>query len=69
LGADVFYERLAAHWKTHFGGWTAWVLTPDRDLPRRLRLQASRRVPLFNGPIECRLLRFELQARNGNSDS
>lgn len=69
LGADVFYERLAAHWKTHFGGWTAWVLTPDRDLPRRLRLQASRRVPLFNGPIECRLLRFELQTRNDNSDS
>lgn len=64
LGADVFYERLAAHWKAHFGGWTAWVLTPDRDLPRRLRLQASRRVPLFNGPIECRLLRFELQARS-----
>ncbi|MEW6695409.1 Ribosomal RNA large subunit methyltransferase L [Tepidimonas thermarum] len=64
LGADVFYERLAAHWKSHFGGWTAWVLTPDRELPRRLRLQASRRVPLFNGPIECRLLRFDLQGRN-----
>jgi putative N6-adenine-specific DNA methylase len=67
LGADVFYERLAAHWKTHFGGWTAWVLTPDRELPRRLRLQASRRVPLFNGPIECRLLRFDLQPRNGKT--
>jgi len=64
MGADVFYERLAAHWKTHFGGWTAWVLSPDRELPRRLRLQANRRVPLFNGPIECRLLRFDLQARN-----
>ncbi|MCX7692466.1 THUMP domain-containing protein [Tepidimonas taiwanensis] len=69
LGADAFYERLAAHWKTHFGGWTAWVLTPDRDLPRRLRLQASRRIPLYNGPIECRLLRFDLQARNGSSDN
>lgn len=67
LGADLFYERLAAHWKTHFGGWTAWVLTPDRELPRRLRLQASRRVPLFNGPIECRLLRFDLQPRNGKT--
>ena len=68
LGADAFYERLAAHWKTHFGGWTAWVLTPDRELPRRLRLQASRRVPLFNGPIECRLLRFDLQPRNGKNE-
>lgn len=68
-GADAFYERLATHWKTHFGGWTAWVLTPDRKLPRHLRLQASRRVPLYNGPIECRLLRFDLQARNGSSDN
>ncbi|WP_144327679.1 THUMP domain-containing class I SAM-dependent RNA methyltransferase [Tepidimonas charontis] len=69
LGADAFYERLAAHWKTHFGGWTAWVLTPDRDLPRRLRLQPSRRVPLFNGPIECRLMRFDLAARNEKTDA
>jgi putative N6-adenine-specific DNA methylase len=68
LGADAFYQRLAAHWKTHFGGWTAWVLTPDRELPRRLRLQASRRVPLFNGPIECRLMRFDLQPRNGKNE-
>lgn len=64
MGAEVFYERLAAHWKTHYGGWTAWVLTAQRDLPRLLRLQASRRIPLYNGPIECRLLRFDLQARH-----
>ncbi|WP_334135573.1 THUMP domain-containing class I SAM-dependent RNA methyltransferase [Tepidimonas sp.] len=68
LGADAFYERLAAHWKTHFGGWTAWILSPDRDLPRRLRLQPSRRIPLFNGPIECRLMRFDLRARTAKSD-
>ncbi|MCX7815491.1 MAG: THUMP domain-containing protein [Tepidimonas ignava] len=68
LGADVFFERLAAHWKTHWGGWTAWILSADRDLPRRLRLQASRRIVLFNGPIECRLMRFDLQARNAKND-
>ncbi|WP_333709145.1 class I SAM-dependent RNA methyltransferase [Tepidimonas ignava] len=68
LGADVFFEHLAAHWKTHWGGWTAWILSADRDLPRRLRLQASRRIVLFNGPIECRLMRFDLQARNAKND-
>jgi putative N6-adenine-specific DNA methylase len=55
-----FFTRLAAHWKRHYAGWTAWVLTPDLGLPARMRLAASRRVPLWNGPIECRLLRFEL---------
>ena len=36
------------------------MLTPDAKLPGRMRLKESRRVPLWNGPIECRLLRFDM---------
>ena len=61
-----FFARLAAHWKRaytqHGAGWTAWVLSPDMKLPGAMRLKASRRVPMWNGPIECRLFRFELVA-------
>jgi putative N6-adenine-specific DNA methylase len=64
--APDFFTRLAAHWKraftTHPAGWTAWVLSPDMKLPALMHLQASKRVPLWNGPIECRLFRFELVA-------
>ena len=28
---DDFFARLASHWKKHYTGWTAWMLTPDRD--------------------------------------
>ena len=63
---EQFFERLAAHWKhayaAHPAGWTAHVLSPDMKLPGRMRLKASRRTPLWNGPIECRLFRFELVA-------
>ena len=62
LAQDDFFARLATHWKHHFAGWTAWVLTPDLQLPSRMRLKESRRVPLWNGPIECRLFRFDLVA-------
>jgi putative N6-adenine-specific DNA methylase len=55
-----FAAQLATHWKRHYGGWTAWVLSPDMKLPQAMRLKESRRVPLFNGPIECRLFRFDL---------
>jgi putative N6-adenine-specific DNA methylase len=58
--ADDFYPLLAAHWKRHFGGWTAWVLSPEMKLPSRMRLKESRRIPMWNGPIECRLFRFDL---------
>ena len=61
-GGDDFFPRLATHWKRHFTGWTAWMLTPDLKLPSRMRLKESRRVPLWNGPIECRLFRFDLVA-------
>jgi putative N6-adenine-specific DNA methylase len=61
-----FYLRLAAHWKrayvAHPGGWTAYVLSPDPKLPAAMRLKESRRFPLWNGPIECRLFRFDLFA-------
>ena len=60
-GAE-FFAQLASHWKKHYGGWSAWVLTPDLKLPQRMRLKESRRVPLWNGPIECRLFRFDLVA-------
>ena len=60
-GGD-FFQQLATHWKRHYSGWQAWMLTPDLELPGKMRLKASRRVPLWNGPIECRLLRFDLVA-------
>lgn len=64
--AGDFFPQLASHWKhrytQHPAGWTAWVLSPDMKLPGAMRLKASRRVPLWNGPIECRLFRFDLVA-------
>ncbi len=55
-----FFSQLASHWKKNYPGWTAWVLTPDLKLPGKMRFKASRRVPMWNGPIECRMFRFDL---------
>jgi putative N6-adenine-specific DNA methylase len=60
-GGD-FFNQLAAHWKKNFSGWTAWVLTPDLKLPTKMRLKESRRVPMWNGPLECRLFKFDMVA-------
>jgi putative N6-adenine-specific DNA methylase len=55
-----FFSQLASHWKKNYTGWTAWMLTPDLKLPTKMRLKESRRVPMWNGPIECRMFRFDL---------
>jgi putative N6-adenine-specific DNA methylase len=57
-----FFNQLSGHWKKNYAGWSAWVLSPDLKLPGKMRLKESRRVPLWNGPIECRLFRFDLVA-------
>ncbi len=68
-----FFPRLASHWKraytAHPAGWVAWVLSPDPKLPGAMRLKASRRVPMWNGPIECRLYRFDLVAGSARESS
>jgi putative N6-adenine-specific DNA methylase len=67
--AGEFYARLAAHWKKNYAGWTAWVLTPEAKLPSLMRLKESRRVPMWNGAIECRLFRFDLVAGSNRKDA
>ncbi|MDB5858506.1 MAG: N6-adenine-specific methylase-like protein [Ramlibacter sp.] len=66
--AGDFFTQLASHWKKHYAGWTAWVLSPDPKLPTRMRLKESRRVPMWNGPIECRLFRFDMVAGSARTD-
>jgi putative N6-adenine-specific DNA methylase len=55
-----FFTQLASHWKKNYAGWTAWMLTPDLKLPGKMRLKESRRVPMWNGPLECRLFKFDM---------
>lgn len=58
----TFYPQFGDHLKRHFCGWTVQIFTADLKLPGLLRLAPSRRVPLFNGAIECRLFEFRMVA-------
>ena len=60
-----FFSALAAHWKRHYSGWTAWLLSPEMKLAGLMRMKESRRVPMWNGAIECRLYRFDIVAGAG----
>ena len=54
------YCRIGDILKQRCRGWTGFVLTGNLELAKYIGLKASRRFVLFNGPIECRLLRYEL---------
>lgn len=54
------YCRIGDILKQRCRGWTGYVLTGNLELAKYIGLKASRRFVLFNGPIECRLLKYEL---------
>lgn len=58
----ALYPKLGDWMKQHFAGWRCYYFTGDPDLPKGIRLKASRRTPLFNGAIECRLFEYRIIA-------
>lgn len=58
LGA--LYKLLGDVFKQRFKGWTAYVLTGNKQLAKRIGLKASRRFPVYNGSLPCTLLKYEL---------
>jgi 23S rRNA (guanine2445-N2)-methyltransferase len=58
----AFYPKLGDALKAKYAGWNAWIFTGDLRLPKLIGLKPSRRIPLYNGPLECRLYAFEIVA-------
>ena len=61
-GLPALYTQLGETLRHGFSGWQAAILTGNPPLARNLGMFAKRTHRVFNGPIECRLLRFELNA-------
>jgi len=57
-----FYPRLGDALKQRFAGWRCYFFSADKDLPKRIGLRSSRRVPLYNGALECRLYEYRMVA-------
>ena len=57
---EEFYPRLGQWMKHRCVGWHVYLLTGDLRAPKLIGLAPSRRTPLFNGSIECRLYAFPI---------
>ncbi len=54
------YREIGNFFKKKCNGYTGYVFTGNLDLAKKVGLRTKRRVPFFNGPIECRLLEYDL---------
>jgi putative N6-adenine-specific DNA methylase len=57
-----FYPKFGDALKQKFAGWNCYVLSADMNLPKLIKLQVSKRTPLFNGALECRLFEYKIVA-------
>lgn len=55
-----FYKEIGTALKHHYNGWDAWIISGNIDALKFIGLRPSRKIKLFNGPIESRLEKFEL---------
>jgi len=58
----ALYPKLGDALKARYAGWRCYFLTADLRLAKLIGLKASKRTPLFNGPLECRLFEFRIVA-------
>ena len=57
---DNFHAQLAQTLKKHWSTWQCAFLSADLDFPHKLRLKPKRKIPLFNGALDCRLFLFPM---------
>ncbi|GGP23608.1 THUMP domain-containing class I SAM-dependent RNA methyltransferase [Silvimonas iriomotensis] len=57
-----FYPQLGDALKQRFTGWNSYLLTADLRLPKLIRLNATKRIPVYNGALDCRLYEFKVVA-------
>ncbi|HEY9194255.1 MAG TPA: class I SAM-dependent RNA methyltransferase [Methyloversatilis sp.] len=56
----TFYPKLGDLLKQRYSGWRCLFITADTDFPKLIKLKASRRTPLYNGALECRLYEYRM---------
>jgi len=64
LGRDsdlgAFYKQLGEVLKLRFKGWTAFVLSGNKELSQSIGLKSSQRTAVYNGTLPCQLMKYEL---------
>ncbi|MBI5009782.1 MAG: class I SAM-dependent RNA methyltransferase, partial [Bacteroidia bacterium] len=57
---DTIYGMIGSTLKHGFSGNTAWLITSNRESLRKVGLKPAQKYTLFNGALECLLLKYEL---------
>ncbi|MCP1771918.1 putative N6-adenine-specific DNA methylase [Neisseria perflava] len=57
---QALYPQLGSWLKQHYVGWLIGMFTCERDMPKFMRLSPKRKIPLYNGNLDCRLFLMDI---------
>jgi putative N6-adenine-specific DNA methylase len=57
---EELYPLYASHLKKYYTAWDCNFLTADLRMPKLMRLKPNRKIPLYNGALECRFYEFKM---------
>ncbi len=55
-----FYKQIGDTFKKQYQGWTAWVLSGNKDAMKKLGLRTSKKLTLYNASIESKYHKYEM---------
>jgi putative N6-adenine-specific DNA methylase len=64
----TFYKGIGDRFKKQWMGWDAWLISSNRAALKQVGLRTSKRLSLFNGPLECSFHKFEMYEGTKNTD-
>jgi len=59
---EAFYQSIGDQLKQSFAGYTAWIISSNKEALKNIGLRTSRKMTLYNGPLECKFQKYELYA-------
>ena len=60
ISEDDFYKKIGDQLKNYYAGCNIWILSSDLDNIKFIGLKPSQKIKLFNGKLNCVLLKFEV---------
>lgn len=57
---EELYKMMGDTFKKNFAGYDCWILSSNMEAFKHVGLRPSRKIQLYNGPLECRFMKFEM---------
>ena len=57
---NEFYTKLGDTFKKNYQNFSVWLISSNMEALKKVGLRANKKLTVFNGPLECKLLKFEM---------